>query len=489
MAERAARLPLSRPTAALAQGGTAARAHVDLLGALLLALVAAASLALASTFRHDHFGSNAYDLGIFDQTIWGYSRLELLPNTVLRLPNALGDHFHPILMALAPLYWIWDDARVLLVAQAALLAAASIPLFLWGRRVLGVAPALAFQAAYLGFWAVLGGNIFDFHELAVAAPIVSVALYALLTEQTRLLLAMTALGLLTREDLALTFAGIGVYVLVVQRRYRLGGALVTVSVAWFVTMFKWVIPALAGRSYAHWSYSGLGSGPGSAIVQLIADPLDSVKIFFTPRDKQIALVNLFVPWLGLPLLSPLLIVMLPTLGARFFSDKPSHWAPQGFHYSLVLAPMLAFAAVDTAARVRRLVQGRQRALISGALAASVLLAGLYFSFGRLRPLDELRRYTSDAQIAAIRSCLETIPADASVAATSALVPHLSHRREIYVLDRRPLPATDYYALDASTWIFPLTNTDLARIAAERERAGYDVACRLGSAVVLAPGGR
>jgi uncharacterized membrane protein len=485
MAERAARLPLWRPMAALAHGRTAVRAHIDLLGSLLLALVAAVALALASTFRHDHFGSNAYDLGIFDQTIWGYSRFELLPNTVLRLPNALGDHFHPILMALAPLYWLWDDARVLLVAQAALLAAASVPLFLWARRALGVAPALGFQAAYLGFWAVLAGNIFDFHELALAAPIVSLALYALLTERIRLLLAMTALGLLTREDLALTFAGIGVYVLVVQRRYWLGGSLVAISIGWFVTMFKWVIPALAGRSYAHWSYSGLGSGPGSAVVHLVADPLDSVKVFFTPREKQIALVNLFAPWLGLPLLSPLLIVMLPTLGARFFSDKPSHWAPQGFHYSLVLAPMLAFAAVDTAARVRRLVHGRERELITGALAAGVVLAGLYFSFGRLRPLDELRRYTSDAQIAAIRSCLDTIPAEASVAATSALVPHLSHRRDIYVLDRRPLPATDYYALDASTWIFPLTGRDVERLAAQLRRRGHEVACRRGSTIVLA----
>jgi hypothetical protein len=84
-----------------------------------LAGLATVGLAVASVFRHDHFGSNAYDLGLFDQTIWGYSRLELLPNTVVRLPNLLGDHFHPILVALAPLYWVWSDPRVLLVAQAA----------------------------------------------------------------------------------------------------------------------------------------------------------------------------------------------------------------------------------------------------------------------------------------------------------------------------------------------------------------------------------
>lgn len=447
-----------------------------------LAALAAAGYASAAIFRHDHFGSNAYDLGIFDQTIWGYSRFEVVENTVLRLPNALGDHFHPILIALAPLYWVWDDARVLLLAQAALLALAGIPIFLWARRMLSVVPALGFEAAYLAFWAVLGGSIFDFHELAVAAPVVSFALYAVLTERTGLLLAMTALGLLTREDLALTFAGIGVYLVLVQRRWRLGAALVAVSAAWFVVMFKWVIPALAGsgRSYSHWTYTGLGSGPGSALWHLVAHPIDSLKLFFTPREKVTALLNLFVPWLGLPLVSPLLIVMLPTLGARFFSDKPSHWAPQGFHYSLVLAPMLAFAAVDTAARLRRHVHE----LAPVALVAGAFLVGLYFSFVRLKPLDELRRYTSEAQIAVIDDCLETIPADASVSATSALVPHLSHRKEIYVLDGRPLPDTGYYALDASTWIFPLTGADVERIVSEKERAGYEVVCEGGPTTIL-----
>ena len=448
-----------------------------------LAALAAVGYATAAIFRHDHFGSNAYDLAIFDQTIWGYSRFEFVPNTVLRLPNALGDHFHPILIALAPLYWVWDDARVLLLAQAALLALAGVPIFLWARRALGLLPAVGFEAAYLAFWAVLGGSIFDFHELAVAAPIVSFALYAVMTERTGLLLAMTGLGLLTREDLALTFAGIGVYLVLVQRRWRLGAALVAVSAAWFVAMFKWVIPALAGsgRSYSHWTYTGLGSGPGSALWHLVAQPLDSARLFFTPREKVTALLNLFVPWLGLPLLSPLLLVMLPTLGARFFSDKPSHWAPQGFHYSLVLAPMLAFAAVDTAARLRRHVHE----LAPAALAVCALVIGLYFSFVRLKPLDELRRYTSEAQIAAIRTCLDTIPADAPVSATSALVPHLSHRREIYVLDRRPVPRTHYYALDASTWTFPLTGADVERLETRLRRTGYAESCEGGSAVVLA----
>jgi uncharacterized membrane protein len=449
-----------------------------------LAGIAAVGFAAASVFRHDHFGSNAYDLGLFDQTIWGYSRLEMLPNTVVRLPNLLGDHFHPILIALAPLYWVWDDPRVLLLAQAAALALSSVPLFLWAREQLGLIPAALFQAAYLAFWAVLGGNIFDFHELALAAPIVAFALYGVLTRRFWLVWTTAALALLTREDLALTFAAIGVYLAVVQRRWRLGGALAVVCLAWFATIFKLVIPAFADRSYSHWWYTGLGSSPGAALAHLVAHPIDSVRLFFTPRDKQIALFNLFAPWLFLPLLSPLLIVMLPALGARFFSENPSHWAPQSFHYSLVIAPVLAFAAVDTVVRLERWRAGRGIA-VPVAAGLAVLVVGLYFSFGRLRPLDELERYTTAGQIAAIRSCLETVPPDASVAATSALVPHLSHRRKVYVLDRRPVPETDYVAVDVSTWMHPLTRPDVRELIARKRREGYGVVCSKRTAAVLA----
>ena len=108
---------------------------------LALALIAAVAYASISVYRHDVFASGAFDLGVQDQTVWGYSRLEMIPNTVEMIRNLLGDHFHPILMTIAPLYWIWDDVRVLLIVQAVLIAAGGIPIFWWARQQLGLLPA------------------------------------------------------------------------------------------------------------------------------------------------------------------------------------------------------------------------------------------------------------------------------------------------------------------------------------------------------------
>src|SRR5260370_32418053 len=102
--------------------------------AAALTIGGAAGFSAISLFRYVHFGANGFDLGIQDQTVWGYSRLEIIPNTVLGVPNLLGDHFSPILMVLAPFYWLWPSAATLLVAQAVLLAVAGIPIYLWGSR-------------------------------------------------------------------------------------------------------------------------------------------------------------------------------------------------------------------------------------------------------------------------------------------------------------------------------------------------------------------
>src|SRR2546423_14354112 len=106
-------------------------------GAIVMTVAAAAGFSAISLFRYVHFAANGFDLGIQDQTVWGYSRLEMIPNTVLGVPNLLGDHFNPILMLLAPLYWLWPSAATLLAAPAGLPALGGIPIYLWGSQRFG----------------------------------------------------------------------------------------------------------------------------------------------------------------------------------------------------------------------------------------------------------------------------------------------------------------------------------------------------------------
>ncbi len=457
---------------------------------LVLALIAAAAYAAISIYRYDHFGSNAFDLGVQDQTVWGYSLLQMIPNTVAMVRNLLGDHFHPMLMTAAPFYWIWDDVRVLLVIQGVLIGLASVPIFLWARQRLGLVAGIAFQVSYLIFWGVLAAVVFDFHHIAYAVPAVSLALYAVLTRKNPLFWAMMVVGLLSRESVALTFAAIGVYVAVAQRRWRFGLAVTAISVAWFTAVIEVIMPAIAGAPYGHWTYDALGNGPLAALFHVSRHPIDSLKLLFTPLQKVRIWIALFGPWLFLPILSPLLLVTIPSLAERFWSSNPLLWTTS-FHYSLLIAPILAFAAVDSLERVQRLLPGFiswARRLVPSAGPLGVLLATVVSTFVFVIPLDELATYVPSTQVAQIQSCLDVIPAGATVSASNFLLPHLSHRREIYLLNLKT--DAEYIAIDLATYRGHFAPGEEQQIRTTIQTAlnnGYSVACSAGTTVVLQRG--
>lgn len=102
---------------------------------LLYAAVGARRQALIRT--------TGYDLGIFEQAVKAYAQLRA-PVAPLRGDgfNLLGDHFHPVLVVLAPLYRIAPSPYTLLFAQAALLALAVVPLARRARQALAAAPPM-----------------------------------------------------------------------------------------------------------------------------------------------------------------------------------------------------------------------------------------------------------------------------------------------------------------------------------------------------------
>ena len=450
-----------------------------------MTIAAAAGFSAISLFRYVHFGANGFDLGIQDQTVWGYSRLEMIPNTVLGIPNLLGDHFSPILMVLGPFYWLWPSAATLLVAQAVLLAVAGIPIYLWGTQRLGYAGGLAFQGSYLLFWGVLAGVVFDFHHVVFAVPAISTALYATLNKQNRLLWASLAVAMLTREDVALTVIAIGLFIAVFQRRWLIGAAIAIANGVWFVLLLDVVMPAVGGVPYQHWTYQALGNGPLSAAVYVVENPLRGLQLLVTPIEKVRVGVASFASWLFLPLLSPLVLIAVPSFLERFWSSSPTFWS---FHYqySMLPAPILTFAAIDACARMRSWWRGRPAGVVSIALPIGALATSAVLSLGAVHSLAELGTYVSDETAAQIQGCLDVIPAGASVSATDALVPHLSDRDQIYEVTSKS--DTDYIAIDVST-LGNLNPVDpqLRGIVTTSLGGDYHVACSKGLTVVLARG--
>lgn len=56
-------------------------------------------------------------MGLYDQAVWQYANFQWPYNTI-KDRFILGDHLTLTLPLLAPLFWLWDDVRMLLIFQA-----------------------------------------------------------------------------------------------------------------------------------------------------------------------------------------------------------------------------------------------------------------------------------------------------------------------------------------------------------------------------------
>ena len=335
----------------------------------LAALAGAAYSGFALTLWHT-FKTASYDLVIFDQAVRSYAHFQ--PGiSIMKGTDAghgahfsvLGDHWSPILVILAPLYWIYNSPQTLLVAQAVLFALAIPPLWLFTCRAFGggrraVVAAYLISVAYLLSWPIAAAVAFPFHEVAFAPVLTAVALERLQAGRLRAALIALAALLLVKEDMGLLVAGFGLYLAVarpqgVPRQRLVAVVLIGAGIADTVLATYVLIPAFGGRSDYYWAYNALGSNVGQAALHLVSHPLSSLGLLITPRVKLFTMLWLFGAFCFLPLLSPISLAAIPLLLERMLGSRFPGWWGTSFQYNAFLAIVLVCAAVNGAARLDR----------------------------------------------------------------------------------------------------------------------------------------
>src|ERR671916_2569482 len=81
----------------------------------------AVSFGSLSVLRHRAFNTGRFDLGNMVQAVWSTAHGHPLAVTDLRGEqiSRLAAHVDPILVAFAPLWWLWPSPAMLLTVQAA----------------------------------------------------------------------------------------------------------------------------------------------------------------------------------------------------------------------------------------------------------------------------------------------------------------------------------------------------------------------------------
>jgi len=413
----------------------------------LLALVGLTAIvdAAASIIRQVNYHTG-FDLALFDQIVWRYSHFAS-PYSSIKGESLLGDHFHPLVAILAPLYWVWSDPRMLLIAQALLVAASIIPVFLCARDRLGRGPAYVLSAAYAAFWGLQVGVQFEFHEVAFAPLLIGLAILLAGRRRWGWFWLTIALLLLVKEDLSLLVVAFGIWRLT-HGDWRRAVLLVAVGAGWFALTTQVLIPHFASSGkYGFWSYTQLGPNAPSALWTAIHSPWKLFSVGLEPSQKVHTLAALFGAFAFLSFGSRLVILTLPLLGERFLSTNPVLWTTHD-HYSMPIAPVLAMAAAAGLANlVRALGDARRRRAVLG-LASLVLVINLVITEAVTRDssLAALTRrsfYHPPAWAAGARAALARVPPGASLATVATVLPHASHRDVLAVIDPASIGVGQY----------------------------------------------
>ena len=317
----------------------------------------------------------SWDLAIFSELAKAYAHFQT-PIVPVKGDgyNLLGDHFHPILILLGPIWRLFPTPLSLLITQDLLLAFSAWPLTRLASRLTNQWVAGGLGLVYVLSWGMQGAVAAQFHEIAFAMPMLAYASVAFVERRWGAVTAWSVPLVLVKEDMGLTVLMIGVAVILTsavpawyrsctvirpgvhgaddpddaaeaaeaaeadaarnrRRGLRLGVGMIVGGIAAFLFAIQVFLPAFNINGV--WDY-GLGSQdqPASpdALTQKATVVTDlSLLAYLVPRAE--------VSWVGTSGPDKEYIVMTPTSANQWGTTNAATWgeqhSKQGADYSLI----------------------------------------------------------------------------------------------------------------------------------------------------------
>ena len=386
------------------------------------------------------FSVPTFDFGLFAQ-MFHSMRTTGSPITTLERDGVLSHfavHVSPIYYLLLPFYMIVPRPETLQVLQAAVLASAVIPLYLIGKRH-GLPPLVrtALCALLLLYPAFAGGTSYDIHENAFLTPLLLWLFYALDRRNVPLTVLFAALTMMVKEDAPVYTAVIALWVLlrgILYKRSRweliTGTALLVASVGYFFAVTTYL--ATSGDGVMTYRYNNfIYDGSSSLVTVIKAVLLSPMKAVFECVDKEkLEFIGLtLLPLAGIPLLTrryERFLLLIPYILVNLMSDY-RYQHDIFFQYTYGSTACLIYLVAVNLADIR------QEKLRFAALGLALCISASCFGAQILPVATRYPEYckTYETYYDSLRAVLDTVPEDASVAASTFYTTYLSQRDTIY----------------------------------------------------------
>lgn len=471
-------------------------------------LLAALFFAIALVFGFNRYFTffASYDQGIFNQVFWNNlhgrffqsSLSSVLSTNVVhdgKVPEVyyhrLGQHFTPALLLWLPIYALAPNAATLVLIQVGLITAGGIVLYALARHYLSPALSLMMMAGYYGANAVLGPLFSNFHDLSQIPLFIFTLLLAMEKRIWWLVWLMAALTLIVREDTGIVLFGVGVYMVVSRRFPRAGLAMCILAFSYVVLATNVLMAAFSedvSRRFMMERFGQYADGDSASTLEtlwaILSNPVRLMgQIFSKPQVKVFYLLVQTLPLAFIPFLSPYAwaIAGFPLFQLLVQQGE----SPLAIHirYAITLVPGLFYGTILWWSQHSHRFQRRFRRFWIGCIVLSLLIMIPYnphqvFYFAiptSFQPWIYVSLPRQWEHASHLRQLVHQIPPEASVSATTYLVPHLSSRREVLRLpflqvrnDQKQVVDVDY--LIADLWqleryrvAFPLERTHFAQI--------------------------
>ena len=388
------------------------------------------------------FSTPTYDFGIFSQMFYNMKETGL-PLTTLERDGFLSHfavHVSPIYYLLLPFYWLAPTPATLQVLQAAVITSAVIPLWLLGKRHgLNGAQRMLLCALLLLYPAFSGGTSYDIHENCFLTPLILWLFYGIDRKSTAITGIAAVLTLMVKEDAAVYVAVVALWLMIKtilrfqkgdMQNLVTGAVLLVMSICWFFLVTGYL--ARSGDGVMTYRYSNFMYDGSSSLITVVKSViLNPMKAIYECVDaeklKFIALTLL--PLLGLPLLTrryERYLLLIPYILINLMSDY-QYQHDIFFQYTYGSTAFIMYLTIVNLADWK-ISRRRFLALALAFIVSCTCFVRVVIPKAKTYPRQAVTYYDYYQNI---RDVLDTIPEDASLAATTFYTTHLSQREVLY----------------------------------------------------------
>jgi len=412
---------------------------------IILGIGMAVFISLMTVSRYLAFKSPNFDFGLFCNMFYNMKKsfLPMVTSERDRWLSHFAVHISPIYYLLLPFFCIFPSPVTLQIAQAVIVASGIIPLYLIMRKLgLSNKIVICISAVYAFYPALSAGCSYDLHENAFLAPLILWLLYFIEIKNIPLMYVFAVLTCAVKEDAAVYVAFIALFMIFEKRRYINGIIMFVGSVLYFCGVLY--LLASFGDGVMTFRYDNFIFTGENGLTEMLKTVFINPALIFVESfdiEKLMFFLQMLLPLAFLPFTTKKLsryILILPMWLINLMPDYQYQYSIF-FQYVFGSSVLLIYFAVLNLSEMKPEIRKYQSSL---AVIAAVMI---FCSTVTIKTTNIPLYLQNYKEYQKMETCLDVIPLDASVEASTMLVAHIADRREVYQLGTRN--RTEYIALD------------------------------------------